>query len=281
MTDLSRDMERELAALADGSLAPGRRERALARASGSRELQDALAEQRRAVELMAGVEVEAPASLHKRVESVLEGARREHSSATRHIGFLVPRIGISVPRIGLATPRIGISAAIVAALAAGAIAIGLIGGAAHPASSGLNVQQAAALTLSPATMGAPAESTTNHAQLAASVGGVPFPYWEERFGWRGSGARSDRLAGRFVTTVFYTNARGRRIGYAIVSGRAPATHGGRLVRRWGVSYRLLTHEGVTVVVWQRAGHLCVVSGRNVNARTLLSLASWGSEPRTA
>ena len=125
-------------------------------------------------------------------------------------------------------------------------------------------------------MPAPVEDQAHRAQLAAAVGGVPFPYWTERFGWRSSGTRTDQIAGRSVTTVFYSNAEGQRIGYAIASGRAPAWHGGKVVRRWGVSYRVLGQEGATVVTWQRSGHLCVVSGRGVSARTLLSLASWGS-----
>jgi anti-sigma factor RsiW len=254
MTDLPRDIEHELAALADGSLAPKRREQAHARVRDSRELQAALAEQQRAVELMGAVEVCAPASLHRQVEGMIGTARR---------------------RRRLATMRVGLAAATSAALAAIAVAIALSGGT----SSGFSVQRAAALTLSPATTTAPVEDEAHRAQLVASVDGVPFPYWEERFGWRGSGARSDRLAGRSVMTVFYSNAEGRRIGYAIASGRAPITHGGTVIKRWGVSYRVLSQDGATVVSWQRAGHLCVVSGRGVNARTLLGLASWGSERR--
>jgi hypothetical protein len=50
-----------------------------------------------------------------------------------------------------------------------------------------------------------------------------------------------------------------------------------VVRRWGVSYRVLSHDGATVVAWQRDGHLCVMAGRGVSARTLVSLAGWGSE----
>jgi hypothetical protein len=254
MTDLSRDTELELAALADGSLAPERREQALERVRCSRELQGALAEQRRAVELTAAVGVRAPASLHRQVEAMFAPTRRGN-------------------RRRFAMPRVGLAVAAAAALAAAAVAIGLSGGG----SSGLSVQQAAALTLSPATGPAPAEDEAHRAQLAVAVDGVPFPYWKERFGWRSSGTRSDLVGGRSVTTVFYSNAAGRRIGYAIVSGRAPTTHAGTVVRRWGVSYRVLAHDGATVVTWQRGGHLCVVAGREVSAHTLLSLASWGSE----
>jgi hypothetical protein len=49
-----------------------------------------------------------------------------------------------------------------------------------------------------------------------------------------------------------------------------------------VSYRVLAHDGATVVTWRRDGHLCVVAGRGVSARTLIGLASWDSaKPRTA
>jgi hypothetical protein len=251
MTDLPRNIERDLAALADGSLTSKRREAALGHAGASPELGDALAEQRRAVDLFASVEVRAPSSLHGKVEQLVAGAapKRRPSGA-----------------------RIGLASAFATAVATAAIAIGLSGGGAE----GLSVRKTAALALSPAKMTAPGESETHRAQLTATVGGVPFPYWKERFGWRSSGARTDRVAGRAVTTVFYTNAQRQRIGYAIASGRAPATWGGTVTKRWGVSYRVLAQDGATVVTWQRDGHLCVVAGRGVSARTLLGLASWGS-----
>ncbi len=61
----------ELAALADGSLAPGRRAALEARVAASAELADLLAEQRRAVALTrsAGAGVEAPAALRARIEA--------------------------------------------------------------------------------------------------------------------------------------------------------------------------------------------------------------------
>jgi len=61
----------ELAALADGSLAPDRRAALEARVAASSELADQLAEQRRAVALVrsAAVEVEAPAALRARIEA--------------------------------------------------------------------------------------------------------------------------------------------------------------------------------------------------------------------
>jgi Anti-sigma-K factor rskA len=69
--------EAELAALADGSLAPERRAALEARVDASPELAERLAEQRRAVSLAqaAATEVEAPAGLRARVEAQ-RGARR-------------------------------------------------------------------------------------------------------------------------------------------------------------------------------------------------------------
>jgi Anti-sigma-K factor rskA len=69
--------EAELAALADGSLAPERRAALEARVEASPELAERLAEQRRAVALAqaAAAEVEAPAGLRARVEAQ-RGARR-------------------------------------------------------------------------------------------------------------------------------------------------------------------------------------------------------------
>lgn len=177
-------------------------------------------------------------------------------------------------------PRLGFAAATVTVVvvAAAAAAIGLSGGS----STGVSVRQAAAVALGRATMGAPPESNAHRAELSASVDGVSFPYWQDRFGWRSAGSRADQLAGRAVTTVFYANAEGLRIGYAIVSGSAPTTHGGTVVWRGATPYRVTVHDGATVITWQRAGHLCIVAGRGVGARTLLDLASWtGEQPHAA
>ncbi|HWX87906.1 MAG TPA: hypothetical protein VNX67_07020, partial [Solirubrobacteraceae bacterium] len=178
---------------------------------------------------------------------------------------------------GLTSPRAGLAAVAAAALLAVVVTAGLLGGPSHSGSPALSVQRAAALTLSAATGPAPAEDEQHRSQLSVAVDGLAFPYWKERFGWRSSGTRSDEIGGRTVRTVFYVNGGGQRVGYAIASGRAPVTGGGTVVRRWGVPYRLLEHNGTTVVTWQRAGHLCVMAGRGVSAHTLVSLASWGSE----
>lgn len=284
MSDLPGDIEIELAALADGSLTGKRREGTLERVRESRDLQSELAEQQRVVKLTAAAnaKVDAPESLHRRVEAMLApGAQAAgHNRASRRSasrwGDTRSPLSSRLPGLsGLRVVLAGVGAlAVIAVLAV----VGLSGGKSHSgSSSSLNVQQTAALTLSGATGPAPSENERDRSQLQVAVDGVAFPYWRERFGWRGIGTRSDVVAGRTVRTVFYANSAGRRVGYAIASGRAPTIAGGTVVRRWGVSYRLLEHAGATVVTWQRGGHLCVMAGRGVSARTLVNLASWGSE----
>jgi hypothetical protein len=152
---------------------------------------------------------------------------------------------------------------VAAAVAAVAIAVGLGDGGSAPT---VSLSQAAASTPRAATLPAPPESQAHHAQLAVAVDGLPFPYWSERFGWRSTGSRTDRVDGRSITTVFYANSSGQRIGYAILAGNpSPRIGGGVIAWRGGVSYRLLTENGTAVVTWLRDDHLCVVSGRGASS----------------
>jgi Anti-sigma-K factor rskA len=91
--------EAELAALADGSLAPERRAALEARVEASPELAERLAEQRRAVTLAqaAAAEVEAPAGLRARVEAQ-RGARR--APARRRLA-LVTAAGVAALAVAL------------------------------------------------------------------------------------------------------------------------------------------------------------------------------------
>ncbi|MEA2314722.1 MAG: hypothetical protein QOI03_1414 [Solirubrobacteraceae bacterium] len=209
------------------------------------------------VEFVRSIDAQAPQSLHRRVEALIDAKGRageERQGARRYL-----------------RPRVAAAGALAAAIAAVAVAVGLGGGS----SARLTVSEAAALTLRPATHAAPRESASKHSQLMAAVDGVSFPYWNARFGWRASGERTDRIAGRAVTTVFYSDARGRRIGYAIVAGLpAPGASGGVVAWDRGTPYRMLRYNGIAVITWVRAGRLCVVSGRDLGTSTLLHLARW-------
>ncbi len=209
--------------------------------------------------LIGAVDVRAPERLHEHVRTMV--APRERSSRDELRARLRPTL-----------------AAMAAAAVAG-VAIALLSGGGG--TQALNVRDASALTLGTATSGAPRELSAHSGELNIAADGVPFPYWKERFGWRSTGARTDTLGGHRVTTVFYAGPDGRRIGYAIVAGTPPAglltslRTAGQVSWHGGVSYRLLHQNGTPVVVWQRDGRLCVLSGRNVDGATLLRLASWG------
>ena len=226
-------------------------------------------DQRRIAELLRFFDTPAPESLHRRIESLV-ASYQNHRFAPRSSRRGVRRFS----PWGLAG-----AGAVAAAVVVVAIAVGLGGGGSAPT---VSFSRAAASTLHPATLPAPGESQAHHAQLAIAVDGVPFPYWSERFGWHSTGSRTDRVDGRLVTTVFYGDSSGRRIGYAILAGTpAPRVDGGVVAWSGGVSYRLLTENGAAVVTWLRDGHLCVVSGRGVSSATLLRLASWSDHDATA
>jgi hypothetical protein len=213
------------------------------------------------VDFVRAIDVRAPESLHRQVEKMVadrsRGERAGRPARPRSRG-LAPRLA------GAMIVLVAVGIAIVAGVGGG--------------SSALSIRQASRLTLRAATTPAPGQSTGNANNLTLAVDDVAFPYWEDRFGWRATGARSDTLDGRAVTTVFYSDARGHRIGYAIVSGAgAQALSGGTLVMRGRTPYRLLSEDGLPVVSWLRAGHLCVVSGRGVSQATLLRLAESSSE----
>jgi hypothetical protein len=224
-----------------------------------------------AIELVRSIDAKAPEPLRRRVEELI--AEREHSSRSSR---LRPRVHSRRAGGDLARWRVG-AGAIAALAVALVLALALVPGG---SSSGPGVNQAAALALSGATHAAPAESRNNHSQLAANVDGIAFPYWERGLGWRSTGSRIDRVGGRSIATVFYSDRGGHRVGYAIVAGLpAPRVSGGTIVRREGVPYRVSREHDASVVSWLRHGRLCVVAGHGVDSATLLSLASW--RPRSS
>jgi hypothetical protein len=202
---------------------------------------------------LRAVSVRAPQELHERIGALVAertGARRRPAGGRWRLG--------------------GAAVALAAIVAALVISFAGAGG-----SSQLTVRATVALTQRPATTGAPMQNPHNGTELAVAVDGVPFPYWEDRFGWRSTGSRTDSVDGHEITTVFYVNRKGRRIGYAIVAGTpAPGADGGVVRWRGGAAYRLKRLDGSHVVSWERDGHLCVIAGHGVSSATLLALASW-------
>jgi hypothetical protein len=242
-----RAIERDLARLADGTLQPGRRERVERTVAGSYELQTRLGDQRRAVSAMRGLATDgagaAPLALRLRRRALADRPQ------TRSAAF----------GLGLA-----------AALGALAFMLGSLGG-----SQGVvTVAEAATIAVRPATAVIPEPRDDAATLPLVSAAGLPFPYWEDRFGWVATGARSDDVAGRHLTTVFY-RSHGREIAYTIVTG-APlrVVAGARTTERSGVVVHSFLSGGRLVVTWERRGHTCVLSGTGVSVDALSKLAAW-------
>lgn len=243
--------ETELAALADGSLAPDRRAEIEKLLASSPALEELLAEQERAVSAVrrATAGVEAPVQLRARVEA------ERHRRRARRRAWPALAFGISA-----------------AAAVAFVLALALPGGTGGP-----TLADAADLGVLPAAAGAPRAQPGTKVLLEERVDGVAFPRWETDFAWRATGARHDRLGDREAATVFYEK-NGRRIAYTIVSGRPLDMSGqAHVVRRKGVTLRVVERGNRVVVVWLRLGHACVLSGAGVDRDVLVRLASWSDK----
>lgn len=160
------------------------------------------------------------------------------------------------------------------ATAAAALAVGVAlqtGG--DPAGPALGEVYAAA-QLSP-TEPAPAVIGGTPPNLDASVGELEFPDWRESFGWKAVGRRDDDLDGRRVTTVFYRNDEGARLGYAVVDGDPiEGDPAGEPVERDGNTYAIARGPERTIVTWTQQGHTCaIVAPPTVPESALLDLAA--------
>ncbi len=242
----------DLAALADGTLAPARRDALEREVAASHELAARLAEQRRAIELLDAVAEPAPDALRGRLAA--DRSRTAPAARRRRLGFAA---GLTV--------------------AAAAVALVVLFLLPSSVPGGTVIAEAAQLQALPNQAGAPAPA--GPARLNKEAEGLPFPNYRAKFGWSAVGQRADRLRGRRSTTVFYQRG-GRRIGYSILSGDPleppPAA------RRRGVEGTIVSSfdsGGRTIVTWLRGGRTCVMSGVGVPRAELYRLAGWKAKGR--
>ena len=241
--------KRDLARLADGTLEPRRRELVERSVAGSDELQSRLRDQRRAVEAVrAHTGERAPLALRSHQRALATSARHR----SRPVGL----------RLAGALGAVGALVLTIVALGGG--------------EASLTVADAATLAARPATATVPeppdGRATLPHLRAA----GLPFPYWEDQFGWKATGVRNDVVADRTLTTVFY-RSQGRRIAYTIVAGaRLPPADRTETVTRSGIVVHVLPVDRRLVVTWLRRGHTCVLSGTDVPLDALVKLAVWRS-----
>jgi hypothetical protein len=135
---------------------------------------------------------------------------------------------------------------------------------------GPSIVEAAAVAQRPAVEPAPRPAAAK--LLDRRAAGLPFPDWSAKFGWRATGARTDTLAGRRLTTVFYAKG-AKRIAYTIVAGAPLDLPEGRDRIVEGTRVRLIKAGRLTPVTWERGGHTCLLSG-TADAATLSKLAGW-------
>src|SRR5215207_1893983 len=128
---------------------------------------------------------------------------------------------------------------------------------------GLAAAGSAAAGLAP-TKAAPAPLGGSPPVLDARVGNLAFPDWQKKFGWRAVGRRDDTLSGRPVTTVFYRNPEGARLGYTVVSGDPLGGNPpGHRVTRKAKAYNVARARKRTLVTWTQQGHTCALVAPSV------------------
>lgn len=218
------------------------------------EEEQALARKGEALIAAAMADVRAPQSLREAIERDRERAatRRRAPFWRRH-------------RLGLAA-----AGAAAAALAVVAITLGTGGNETEPSLT----EVYAAARLDP-TAAAPRPLGGEPPVLDVKVGNLVFPDWEKSFGWKAVGHREDELSGRAVTTVFYRNPDGVRLGYAVVAGDVlGGDPPGREVTRKGKTYSLARSGERTIVTWTQQGQTCVIVAPSAVPRAgLLDLAA--------
>lgn len=208
-------------------------------------------------------DVRAPDSLRLAVAETVAGAERAQERRRRTRGRLWRGGALAVAGSAVA------SLLIVAALAF--MAQKLITEGTAP--SGPDVAQVAPVALRASSEPAPAARPGGEL-LAVKAGPIAFPTWT-RAGWHAVGARADTVGGHELRTVFYADAAGRRIGYAIADAQLPVS-GGRVVTRRGARLRVLDRGAASVVTWRRDGRTCILAGRDVPLGRLLTLASYAA-----
>jgi hypothetical protein len=137
-----------------------------------------------------------------------------------------------------------------------------------------SVPEVAAAGLHAPTRAAPAPDPRDPRSIDARVGNVSFPSYEDPWGWKAVGARTDRVDGRRAVTVIYRSGR-RGVHYTIVEGKPlPVPAGTRQVRDGGRRFAVLRTGKAAVVAWEQGGHTCVLASETLGPRALMRLANW-------
>ncbi|MGH2905694.1 MAG: hypothetical protein ACRDKI_02865 [Solirubrobacterales bacterium] len=233
----------EIASFADGSLPANRRRELEDRIHESETAREAIAQQQRVVDIVRGAQVDAPASLHAAVAELAASSAEPPRRARTRIAFAVGSMA-----------------------AAALIVLVLMVDSGTP-----KIDRAAQLAAAGPVLPAPKESRRDERWLDAKVDDVAFPYWEDERGWKSYGARDDSFEGAPAKTVYYRDDSRREVAYTIVGGQALDPGGTAHVSDDGITYRVSATGGTRRVVWQRGGHTCILTARDVDTDELQTL----------
>jgi hypothetical protein len=156
--------------------------------------------------------------------------------------------------------------------AAGAIAAALAVVVVLTTGATPRVQDVAAAALQAPERPGPAEVDDRF--IAAEIAGIRFPYWEDGWGWKAVGARTDTVAGRRALTVIYAR-KGRGVHYTVVEGeplKVPAS--AKRIRVDGWRAAILRQGDADVVVWERNGHTCILASTMVSGERMARFIPW-------
>lgn len=262
--------------LADDTLAPDERARALERIATAEGAVTAVERQRSARERVRAVaDVPAPAGLRARVAALEADAQRQPRRSRRRWRWRWRQPAGRSVLAGVTAVAVAVAVAVVA------ITVG------NPPTDKLVLRYAVAATRPIAAP--PPPTASDPALLDRSFRGVTFPRWGPQFGWFQIGERQDVIEGRETHTVFYLH-QGHRLAYTVVAGPPlPVPNGGRRVdtpagrvhvytppsHAVDVPAQLLRHGGrARVAVFERGGHTCILAGVAHREDTLVMLASW-------
>jgi hypothetical protein len=189
----------------------------------------------------------APARLHARIDALVQRRQRARRRQLAFVAATALALLVLLPLVALMT-----------------------GGEDAPT-------QLARLADRPAEQAPPPVDMQQRSLLERKFAGVTFPNWGAEFGWARDGVRSDRVDGRSTNTVFYFHTH-HRIAYTVVDGPPldPPARADR-VDVDGVQIHRFRDGPLDVVMFERGGHTCVLSGDVHDPATLLKLASWRAD----
>jgi hypothetical protein len=200
-----------------------------------------------AIRAVAGT-VQAPTDLRERIAAEHEHRRRRRPRRAR-----------------------GARLALAGALAAVLAIVLVLGGGGGP-----SVQEVAQAALQAPTAPAPPRAGDNPRFIDAEIGGIRFPDWEEKWGWRAVGARTDSVGGREALTVVYRKGQ-RGVHYTVVDGDAlplPSDGEVRSVDIKGTPGVLFADGDAEVLAWHRQGRTCLLASDTLSGEQLTRLAHW-------